>query len=131
MTPPATAPQTIELSPSYWLPGFLAIAALPTLWLQVWVAITMLLFALFLGVQTATLRLRFTETALDIYRGKALIRHFPYQEWQAWQIFWPGVPILFYFKEVHSIHFLPILFNPRSLQTCLETHCPRTQPLDA
>jgi hypothetical protein len=35
------------------------------------------------------------------------------------------VPILFYFKEINSIHFLPILFDRKMLQTCLEQRCPR------
>lgn len=122
----ATSP-TVELKPSYRLPGCLAIAALPLLWLQVWVAAGVLLFALFLAVQAATLRLQFTETALDIYRGDALIRHFPYQDWQNWRIFWSPIPVLFYFKEVKSIHFLPILFDPLSLQACLQNHCPQVK----
>jgi hypothetical protein len=74
--------------------------------------------------QAATLRLRFTDTALDIYRSETRIRCFPYQEWQNWRVFWPPVPILFYFKEVKSIHFLPILFDPKMLRTCLEQRCP-------
>ncbi|HBB34665.1 MAG TPA: DUF3119 domain-containing protein, partial [Cyanobacteria bacterium UBA9273] len=42
-----------------------------------------------------------------------------------WRIFWPQLPILFYFKEIKSIHFLPILFDPKQLNTCLEQRCPR------
>lgn len=118
---------TVELKPSYRLPGGLAIAALPILWLQVWVGAGLLLFALFLALQAATLRLQFTEAALDIYRGDALIRHFPYEDWQNWRIFWPSVPVLFYFKEVKSIHFLPVLFDPLSLQACLQNRCPQVK----
>jgi hypothetical protein len=116
---------TVELNPSYRLPTLIAIAALPLLWLQIWVGTGVLLFAIFLAIQAATLRLQFTETALDIYRGKTLIRHFPYEDWRNWQIFWGSIPILFYFKEVKSIHFLPILFDPTTLQACLEERCPR------
>lgn len=75
--------------------------------------------------QTATIRLQFTENALDVYRSGTLIRRFPYQEWLNWRIFWSPVPILFYFREVKSIHFLPVLFDPKMLQTCLEQRCPR------
>lgn len=75
--------------------------------------------------QTATISLRFTDSALDVYRSERLIRRFPYQEWQNWRIFWPSVPILFYFKEVKSIHFLPIVFDPKMLQACLEQRCPK------
>ena len=125
MTTSTASTQTIVLSPSYRLPIALVVLAAPLLFVQVWVSLVIALFGLFLLFQAATLRLCFTETALDIERGQTLIRRFPYQDWQNWQIFWLPVPILFYFKEVNSIHFLPILFDPRMLQTCLEAHCPR------
>jgi hypothetical protein len=57
---------------------------------------------------------------LDIYRGDKLIRRFPYQDWENWDIFWYYLPTLFYFKEVKSLHFLPILFDPKLLRACLE-----------
>ena len=128
MTSTASSPtssQTVELSPSYTLPLALVFAALPMLLLQVWVSLVLALFGFFLLFQTVTIRLQFTETALDVYRSETLIRRFPYQEWQNWRIFWPSVPILFYFKEVKSIHFLPILFDPKMLKICLEQRCPR------
>ncbi|WP_410724543.1 DUF3119 family protein [Burkholderia sp. SIMBA_024] len=28
--------------------------------------------------------------------------------------------MLFYFREVKSIHFVPFLFNPKQLKQCLE-----------
>ncbi len=125
-TPASTQSNTVvELSPSYVLPVVLVLGAVPLLLVQVWAGLAIALFGLFLLVQAATLRLRFTATDLDIYRGETLIRRFPYQDWQNWQIFWPQIPILFYFKEVKSIHFLPILFDAKMLQTCLEQHCPR------
>jgi Protein of unknown function (DUF3119) len=115
---------TVELAPSYTLPIALAILAIPAFFVQAWVSLAIAVFGLFLLVQTVMLRLRFTETALDIYRGTTLIRRFDYTEWQNWRIFWQPVPILFYFKEVKSIHFLPILFDPTLLKRCLELHCP-------
>ena len=75
--------------------------------------------------QAVTLRLQFTATDLDLVRGDDLLRRFPYSEWQNWRIFWNAIPILFYFKETKSIHFLPILFDPKTLKTCLEERCPR------
>lgn len=117
--------QTIQLAPSYKLPLVLAIAGIPMLLVQVWLGGAIILFGLFLMFQAATLRLQFTESALDIYRGETLIRQFPYQEWQNWEFFWSAVPILFYFKEVNSIHFLPIIFDPIMLKTCLEQRITR------
>lgn len=121
-----TSPSTsiIELLPSYKIPFFLIIFSIPLLLVKWWLGLPVSLFGLFLLIQTITLRLQFTETALDIYRSKKLIRRFPYSEWYNWRVFWPRVPILFYFKEVKSIHFLPIIFDPKSLTTCLEKYCP-------
>ena len=120
---PTTA-EPIELSPSYAIPLVLIITALPILLVQRWVGGAIALFGIFLLVQAATIRLTFTNTDLDIYRSEKLIRKFPYADWQNWRIFWSVVPILFYFKEIKSIHFLPILFNPKQLKTCLEKYCP-------
>ena len=119
--------QTIELKPSYTLPLVLVIAAIPLLLVQAWLSLAIGLFGFFLLFQAATIRLQFTESALDIYRSETLIRRFPYLEWQNWRIFWPVVPILFYFKEVNSIHFLPVLFDPKMLKTCLEQRCPKKE----
>ena len=118
-------PSAVELAPSYVLPLVLVLAAIPILLFSIWVGGAIALFGLFLMFQAVTLRLHFTDTALDIYRGETLIRRFPFQEWQNWEIFWTNVPILFYFKEVKSIHFLPILFDPKMLKTCLEQRFPK------
>lgn len=116
--------QTIELTPRYSIPLVLIGSAIPILFFQAWLSLAIAVFGLFLMIQAATLRLQFTDTALDITRSSQLIRRFPYAEWQNWRIFWQPVPILFYFKEIKSIHFLPILFDPKTLQSCLENHCP-------
>ena len=127
MTTTPTTPVTssvVELSPSYTIPLVLVGIAIALLLVQPWASLPIGLFGLFLLFQTVTLRLQFTETDLDVYRSGQLIRRFPYAEWQNWRIFWEPVPILFYFKEVKSIHFLPIIFNPKTLKSCLEKHCP-------
>jgi hypothetical protein len=121
---PNVSPPTVELAPSYGLPLALVLLAIPLVLVQPWLSLAIALFGLFLLFQALTLRLRFTTTDLDIYRGETLIRRFPYQDWQNWRIFWQPVPILFYFKEINSIHFLPILFDPRELRNCLETRLP-------
>jgi hypothetical protein len=95
--------------------------------LQPWLGLALGLFGLFLMFQSATIRLKFTPTALDIYRSGNLVRRFPYSEWHSWTIFWPPFPVLFYFKEVKSIHFLPILFDGKTLTSCLEKYCPNNQ----
>ena len=111
---------TVELEPNFVLPTGLAAIALLLLGWKLWVGLIVALFATFLMVQAATLRLIFTPTALDIYRDDTLIRTFPYKDWENWDIFWGYTPILFFFREVKSIHFLPILFDPVMLRNCLE-----------
>lgn len=124
VTPSIAAQETIELAPRYTLPIAVVLLAIPLLLVQVWVSLAIALLGLFLMLQTATIRLRFTATDLDVYRGETLLRRFPYQDWQNWRIFWQPVPILFYFREVKSIHFLPVLFDPQMLRTCLEAKVP-------
>jgi Protein of unknown function (DUF3119) len=113
---------TVELAPSYLLPLALIGISLPLVVIQPWFCLAIALFGLFLMLQTVTIRLQFTPTDLDIYRSGKLIRRFPYKEWENWQIFWNKVPILFYFKEVKSIHFLPILFDAKTLESCLQQY---------
>lgn len=123
-TPTSTpTPDMIELPPSYILPAVIILGGISVVFLQKWLGLAIALFGLFLLVQTATIRLQFSTTALDVYRSGKLIRNFPYQDWLNWEIFWPGVPILFYFREVKSIHFLPMLFNATMLRSCLEQRC--------
>jgi hypothetical protein len=120
--------QTVILTPRYWVPLGVAALAVPLFFLNLWVGAVVLTFAGFLAVQAATLRFHFTSTALELYRGEAQLRSFPYQDWSNWAIFWPPVPILFYFREVNSIHFTPMLFDSKTLQACLEERCPRKLP---
>ena len=122
---PANNSQVVELKPSYNIPIVLIAAGIGLAFLQIWVGGIVGLFGVFLFIQAMTLRLQFTATDLDIYRLGDRIRQFPYAEWENWRIFWTRVPILFYFKEVKSIHFLPIIFDPRTLQIELEKHCRR------
>lgn len=119
-----TAETTVTLEPSFRIPIAIAGFAIPILFLNLWIGGAIALFGLFLLYQSATLRLTFTPTALGVYRGDTQIRDFPYAEWQTWEIFWPPVPILFYFREVNSIHFLPILFQPTQLRSQLEQRVP-------
>ena len=120
-TPPAAA--ATEPAPSYRIPLTLVGLAIPLAVVNPWLGGGVALFGVFLLIQAITLRLHFTETALDIYRGDQQIRQFPYTAWEHWEIFWSPVPILFYFREVKSIHLLPIIFSPSQLRTALETHC--------
>jgi hypothetical protein len=121
---PNIASQATELNPNYAIPVVLVLAGIPLIWVQPIAAGVVAIFGLFLVYQAATIRLVFTATDLDVYRSQEKFRTFPYQEWQDWKVFWFSFPILFYFKEVKSIHFLPVLFDPKMLKTCLEKNIP-------
>ena len=125
-TATANSSETVELAPNYRIPVVLVLIAIPLALISKIAAIVILLFGIFLMFQTKNIRLQFTPTALDVYSSRKMIRSFPYKAWSNWQIFWQPVPILFYFREVNSIHFLPIIFDAKALVSCLEKHCPKT-----
>lgn len=123
-TNPTPTELSATLAPNYTIPIVLIAIAIPIAAIQIWVGAIVGIFGIFLSIQTAIIKLEFTPTTLNVYRGSKVIRTFPYSEWSNWEIFWQPVPILFYFKEVNSIHFLPIIFDAQMLRTCLEAHCP-------
>lgn len=123
-TNPTPTELSATLAPNYTIPIVLIAIAIPIAAIQIWVGAILGIFGIFLAIQTAIIKLEFTPITLNVYRGSKVIRTFPYSEWSNWEIFWQPVPILFYFKEVNSIHFLPIIFDAQMLRTCLELHCP-------
>lgn len=116
--------EIIELTPHYNLPIFIIILGVALSLLQIIIGIIIVLFGFFLLIQANIIKLKFTPIALEVYRQQTKIREFPYTDWQNWAIFWQPIPILFYFKEVKSIHFLPIIFAPDTLKQCLEKYYP-------
>jgi len=97
----------------------LVIAALPVLLVQAWVAGMLALFGWLHVPRQRCVCIH--RKRLRYLQGEKLIRRFP-QEWQIGRFFWPKVPILL--QGSQSIHFLPILFDPKTLKTCLEQRCP-------
>ena len=117
--------ETVELAPNFKIPLGLFVIAGGLALLSVWAGLAIAILGLFLTIQTFLIRLQFSDSALSVLRSGKVIRSFPYSEWLNWEIFWQPVPILFYFKEVNSIHFLPIIFNAKTLADCLHKHYPR------
>ena len=117
--------KVVELAPNFRIPVFLILTAIGLSFVSWWLGGAIAIFGLFLTVQTVMLRLQFTDQTLLVLRSGKIIRDFPYSEWLNWEIFWSPIPILFYFKEVNSIHFLPIIFDPKTLADCLQKHYPR------
>lgn len=126
----------VVLAPRFWLPlavVVLGLTVLPLAWLwapALWLGLVLSLFGLFLLVQSALLRLAFSDDALLVWRQQTLLRRFPYSDWLGWKLFWPGVPVLFYFREEKSIHLLPVLFDATALRQQLETRLPQLSTTD-
>jgi hypothetical protein len=90
--------------------------------LNLWAALVVGLFGLFLLLQSQLLRLQFSAEALLVWRGASLLRSFPYSDWLGWRLFWQPLPVLFYFREQRSIHLLPVLFDATTLREQLNLH---------
>jgi len=121
-TPQPDPDQGLILAPRIWLPLAVIALGVAALLLTVWLALVVSLFGLFLLIQSQILRLQFTTDALLVWRGATVLRRFPYSEWLTWSLFWGPVPVLFYFREQRSIHFLPVLFDATSLREELNRH---------
>ena len=118
--------ENVSLEPRFWVPlgvtllGPAALVVSP-LWSGVrWLTLALVLFGGFLLLQARTLRLEFAAMDLVVWRGETEIRRFPYQSWISWTLFWPKLPVLFYFREQRSIHFLPVLFDASTLRQQLQ-----------
>lgn len=129
MTTDATKPAnpngtstSTTLNPSYRLPVIIIIIGLALLPfpLRPWLSILISSFGLFLLIQSFTLRLEFTESDLLVLQLGKELRRFPYKNWLAWRLLLPGLPGLFYFREKASPHLLPILFDPKVLESQLK-----------
>jgi len=121
-TTPSAAPSDVTLAPRFWVPlGVmgLGLATLPLaqLWQPaLWISLVVSVFGLLLLLQSVLLRLTFTGEALLVLRQGTLLRRFPYSDWLGWKLFWPALPVLFYFRERKSIHLLPLLFDATVLR---------------
>ena len=121
----------VTLAPRFWVPLGVAVLAAPLLALTsrwggaLWGGLAVLAFAAFLALQAAILRLRFSADALLVLRSGTEIRRFPYGDWLSWRLFFPSLPVLFYFREVRTPHLLPMLFDATALRAQLEQRVPR------
>ena len=130
-------PANVTLKPDVRLPLLVVVlgAVLLPLPLHPWPTLVVVLFGVFLLIQSASLRLEFEERALIVWQNGRELRRFPYDQWLSWRLFAPWLPGLLYFRETQSIHFLPILFSPKELREqlelrvgALEQPCQQEQP---
>ncbi len=113
------------ISPRAWVATGILILSIASGIIYFPAGLVLAIFSIFLYIQTTILQLTFSADALLVTRKSwgapaVEIKRFPYKEWQYWQIFWPRFPVLFYFREINSIHFLPMLFNADQLQSELK-----------
>ena len=124
---------SVRLSPRFWVPlGVIVLAGLGLLarplWPEVvWLCLLVALLGLFLTLQTALLRLEFSDEALVVWRSSSEIRRFPYREWISWTLFWTPLPVIFYFREQNSPHLLPVLFDASVLREQLQQRLSRLE----
>ena len=130
---PAPEP-AVSLAPSYWVPLGVSLLGALCLPLQAswggfrWLALALVLFGGFLLLQARLLRLEFAADDLVVWRSNQEIRRFPYATWLGWRLFWPGLPLLLYFREERSIHLLPVLFDGPGLRQQLERRLAHLAP---
>lgn len=135
--PEAAQGSAVSLSPRFFVPlgvsllGALCIPLQPVWSGSRWLALVLVLFGGFLLLQARLLRLEFGDDALIVWRGGSELRRFPYEAWLGWRLFWPSIPVLFYFREQRSIHLLPVLFDAAALQEQLRQRLPHLAPPSA
>lgn len=110
--------EPITISPTFQLPIILIILSFMLLFLNIgyWPTIVSGSFSFFLLLQTFTLRIKITNEAFVVLQLGKEIRTFPFKNWISWKLFFPIIPVIFYFREKSSPHLLPILFNPEQLK---------------
>ena len=110
--------EPIIISPAFQLPIILIILSFMLLFLNIgyWPTIVSGSFSFFLLLQTFTLRIKITNDAFVVLQLGKEIRTFPFKNWISWKLFFPIIPVVFYFREKSSPHLLPILFNPVQLK---------------
>lgn len=134
VAPPTVSLAPVSLAPSYWLPLAISLAGAVCVPLQAhgagfrWLALLLVAFGGFLLLQARWLRLEFAEEDLVVWRGEQEIRRFAYASWLTWRLFWPALPVLFTFREVRSIHLLPVLFDAHELRQQLQRRLPQLSP---
>ena len=118
MNTKSTKQEPITISPAFQLPIILIILSFMLLFLNIgyWPTIVSGSFSFFLLLQTFTLRIKITNEDFVVLQLGKEIRTFPFKNWISWKLFFPIIPVIFYFREKSSPHLLPILFNPEQLK---------------
>ena len=114
--------KSVVLKPSFRLPLIIILLGLTLLPISIkpWPSIVISSFGPFLLIQSPILRLEFTPNDLVVLQLGRELRRFPFKNWLSWRLLLPQLPGILYFREEASPHLLPILFNPKELETQLK-----------
>ncbi|GLC50312.1 hypothetical protein PLESTB_000365300 [Pleodorina starrii] len=90
----------------------------------------------FLAIQATRIRFAFDDEAMEVLRaGKESDNvivggrnRWEYSSFINWEMWWPGFPVLVYFKENKTkpegqVHFFPIIFNGKQLYDVMVERC--------
>lgn len=96
----------------------------------------------FLAFQASRVKFVFDDEALEVVVGKqqdetenAFVggrNRWTYDSFVNWEFWWPGFPVLVYFKETQTkpegqIHFFPIIFDGKQLYDVMAERCGTSQ----
>jgi hypothetical protein len=113
MTSDFSPDETVTLPPSYLIPVGLGVLALPIAALQLWVGGAIALFALFLLIQTVTLRLVFTAPRLWMFiAGSAAFAISLTKTGNCGKSSGPQCPSCFTFERSTAFTFCRCCFSP-------------------
>lgn len=133
--------ETIVPDASFAIPGVLATVTAVSAYEGVLplAAITGVLAA-FLAFQATRVKFIFGPDALEVRIGNAESENkfvggenkWAYDTFTNWEFWWPGFPILVYFKETQTkpegqIHFFPVIFNGKQVYDVMVERCGSTQ----
>uniref|UniRef100_A0A383VVU7 DUF3119 family protein n=1 Tax=Tetradesmus obliquus TaxID=3088 RepID=A0A383VVU7_TETOB len=140
--PPKRA--TVIPEPSLNVPlGLLAISGLSAYEGVTPLAVIAGILGVFLSIQSTRVKFVFDDDSLEVViAGKeeqetenAFVggrNRWRYDTFVNWELWWPGFPILVYFKETQTkpegqIHFFPVIFNGRQLYDVMVERCGPSQ----
>jgi hypothetical protein len=92
----------------------------------------------FLAVQASRVKFVFDKDSLEVVVGEAKAEtenafvggqnKWKYDSFVNWEFWWPGFPVLVYFKETQTkpegqIHFFPLIFNGKQVYDVMVERC--------
>ncbi|KAK9905698.1 hypothetical protein WJX75_004763 [Coccomyxa subellipsoidea] len=141
--PKKLARETVVPEPSYNIPLVLAgLTGLSAFEGNLALAGLTGILGAFLAIQASRVKFIFRDDELEVALGEteketenAFVggaNVWKYDTFTNWEFWWPGFPVLVYFKETQTkpegqIHFFPIIFNSKQLYSLMVERCGASQ----